>query len=244
MLTAWALVLAAARVGPLVLIAPAAAGLPLPRAAQAAIALVIAALVAAGLHDAGAALASMSVAGRVVVLGREVLIGVSLGVVAAVPLLAASASGGWIGALSGDDDGRSPWITCFGLLAAVVYFGFGGHLAAVSAVGLSYRALPVGLGGQAALAGTIVDAGAALLAAALALAAPVLVTVVVVALAAAAIERAAGLPAALAPEAAVRRLAVVLAMAAAALAIAIAMAGQTRALPEALARAIARVGGG
>lgn len=241
--TAWGIVLAAARVGPLVLVAPAAAGLPLPRAAQGAIALVIAVLVASGLGDAGAALAAMPLAGRLLILGRELLIGTVLGLVAAVPLVAASTAGGWVGALGGDEDGRSPWAAGFGVLAAVVYFGVGGHLAAVTAVGLSYRALPVGLGEHAALAGTVVDAGAALLGAALGLAAPVLVTVLVVALVAAAAERAAGLTAPALPEVAVRRLAVALAMAAAALAIAVAVAGESRALPVALARAIGRLGG-
>ncbi|HVV83668.1 MAG TPA: flagellar biosynthetic protein FliR [Kofleriaceae bacterium] len=242
-LTAWGLLLAAARVGPLVLIAPAAAGLPLPRTAQVAIALVVAALVAGGLGDAAAALRAASMAGRLIVLARELLIGVALGVTAAVPLLAASAAGGWLAAVSGDDDRGSPWGIGLGLLAAVVFFGIGGHLAAVSAVGLSYRALPVGGAGEAALAGSVVDAGAAILGSALVLAAPLLVTAVLVALAAAVIERAAGLATSVAPEAAVRRLAILLAAAAAIMAIAIAVAGDTRALPATLAAAIARLAG-
>src|SRR5688572_19079591 len=130
-----------ARVGPLVLLAPAAAGLPLPRLAQAAIALVLGAVVAGGLGDEGAALATMSTAGRALVLARELLVGTVLGLVAAVPLVAASTAGAWLGAASGDDQGPSPWTIGVGLLAAVVFFGIGGHLAAVSAVGLSYRAL-------------------------------------------------------------------------------------------------------
>jgi flagellar biosynthetic protein FliR len=242
--SAWALVLAAARVGPVVLIGPAAAGLPLPRVAQGAVVLVIAALVAAALGDRGAGVAALPLVERLIVLGREVLVGTALGLVAAVPLLAASTAGGWLGALGADDDGRSPWSFGLGLLAAVVYFGIGGHLAAASAVGLSYRALPVGLGEHAALGGTIVDAGGALLAAALALAAPVVVTVLILGVAGAAVERASGLAAPVVPEAAARRLAVVLAMAAAVLAIAIAVAGQTRAVPDALRQALARIGGG
>ena len=242
--TAWGLVLAAVRVAPVVLIAPAAAGLPLPRVAQAALTLVLAALVAGGLGEAGAALAALPLIERGLVLGREVLVGTVLGVVAAVPLIAASTAGGWLGAVSGDEDGRSPWSLGFGLLAAVVYFGIGGHLAAASAVGLSYRALPVGLGEQGALAGVVVDAGASMLAAALALAAPLVITALIVARAAAAIERAAGLVVSVVPEVAVRRLVMVLALAAAALTIAIAVAGQTRALPDALGRALARLGGG
>ncbi len=245
-ITGWALVLAAARVAPVVLVAPAAAGLPLPRVAQGAVALVIAALVASGLGDAGVGLAALPMAARALVLVREALVGTVLGLAAAVPLLAASTAGGWLSTVSGAgaDDGPTPWGPGLGLLAAAVFFAIGGHLAAVSAVGLSYQALPVGAAGDGAMLAVAVDAGAAMLAAAVALAAPVLVTALVVALAVAAVERVAGLAAPLVPELAVRRLAIVLAMAAAVLAIAIAVAGQTRALPAALAHALARLTGG
>ena len=72
---------------PVVLIAPAAAGWPLPRVAQAALTLVLAALVAGGLGEAGAALAALPLIERGLVLGREVLVGTVLGVVAAVARL-------------------------------------------------------------------------------------------------------------------------------------------------------------
>lgn len=241
-LTGWALVLAAARVAPAVLLAPAVAGLPLPRLAQAALALVLAAVVAGGLADAGAALAVAPPGARALLVAREVLIGALLGLAAAVPLAAARTAGGWIAAVDGDE--RGPWSTALALLGALVFFGVGGHLAVISALGLSYRALPVGGGWPAALGPTVVDAGAAMLAAALVLAAPLVVTALVVGLASAVVERAGGLAGPVLPELALRRTALVLGGAAALVAIAVALAGDVRALPDALARAVNRLAGG
>ncbi len=244
----WALLLALARVAPLVLIAPALGGLPLPRVVQAALALVIALVVAGGLAPAAATLAAGGWGERVLVLGREVLVGATLGVVAAVPLAAASAAGAWASASAGDDVGVSAWSLFYPLAAAAVFFAVGGHLAVVGALGLSYRALPAGAGAAGGMAsGTIsIDvlavSGAQMIAAGAALAAPLVVAGMLAALMVGAVERAAGLPVELLPETAVRRVVGALVAAAAVFALGLAVAGDTRALPAALARVVERLG--
>ena len=240
----WALVLALARVAPLVLVAPALGGIPLPRAVQAALALVIALVVAGGLEPAAAGLASAGWGARVALLGREVMVGATLGVVAAVPLLAAAAAGAWAAAAGGSDDaGVDAWSWFFPVTAATVFFAVGGHLAVVGALGLSYRALPVDGGALSAsdAIGVIAASGAQMIAAGLALAAPLVVAAMLAAVLVGVVERAAGLPVELVPEAAVRRCAVVLAAAAALVAVALLVAGDARALPASLAAAIERL---
>jgi flagellar biosynthetic protein FliR len=240
-------------VAPLVLIAPALGGIPLPRVVQAALALVVALVIASGLALPGAAggvapaamLAGASWGERVALLGREVMIGATLGVVAAVPLLAAAAAGAWAAASSGTDDaGVDTWSWFFPITAAMVFFAVGGHLAVIGALGLSYRALPAG-GGAAIAPGdalaVVVAAGAQMIAAGLALAAPLVVAALLATLLTGVVERAAGLPVELVPESAVRRAAVVLAAAAALVAIAMVIAGDARALPAALAAAVDRL---
>jgi flagellar biosynthetic protein FliR len=234
----WALVLALARVAPLVLIAPALGGIPLPRVVQAALALVVALVIASGLAlpgaDGGVAPAAMlagaSWGERVALLGREVMIGATLGVVAAVPLLAAAAAGAWAAASSGTDDaGVDTWSWFFPITAAMVFFAVGGHLAVIGALGLSYRALPAG-GGAAIAPGdalaVVVAAGAQMIAAGLALAAPLVVAALLATLLTGVVERGS---------------AVVLAAAAALVAIAMVIAGDARALPAALAAAVDRL---
>lgn len=248
MIDPWALVLALARVAPLVLVAPALGGLPLPRVVQAALALVIALVVAGGLDPAAAGLAAAGWPARLALLGREVVIGATLGVVAAVPLLAAAAAGAWAAAAGGSDDaGVDTWSWFFPVTAAMVFFALGGHLAVVGALGLSYRALPAG-GGDALAAGdavgVIAASGAQMIAAGVALAAPLVVAAMLAAVLVGVVERAAGLPVELVPEAAVRRCAVVLAAAAALVALALVVAGDTRALPASLAAAIERLAPG
>lgn len=238
----WGLLLALARVAPLVIVAPAAAGLPLPRVAQAALAVAVAAVIAAGLAAPGAVLEDATWAARAILLGREVMIGAVLGVIAAVPLAAASFAGAVVSAAA-DDDAGTAWPTLFGLTAAAVFFGLGGHLAMIGALGMSYEAMPAGgavdRGGGLAL---IIGAGAQMLAAGLALAAPLLVAALLAALLVGGIERIAGLSTELVPELAVRRVVIAIAAAAAIFAIGLAIAGHTRALPSALAAAVARLG--
>lgn len=240
----WALVLALARVAPLVLVAPALGGIPLPRVVQAALAFVIALVVAGALGGPALVLASDGWPARIALLGREVLIGATLGVVAAVPLLAAAAAGAWTAASQGGDDaGVGMWSWFFPVTAAMVFFAVGGHLAVIGALGMSYRALPVGgdaVDAGAAL-GIVIASGAQMIVAGLALAAPLVVAAMLATVLTGVVERAAGVPVELVPETAVRRAAAVLAAAAALVAIAMVVAGDARALPSSLASAIDRL---
>lgn len=236
-LDGWALLLALARVAPVVLIAPAVAALPLTRVAQVALAVAVAAVVASGLD--GALLRGAGWGERIALLGREAMIGAVLGMVAAVPLAGAAAAGAWASAAIDDDDGGT-WSLFFPLLAAAVFFAVGGHLAVIAALGVSYRALPAGVAPSGGL-DVVVLAGAQLFAAGLALAAPLLVAALIAAIAAGMVERAAGASSALVPELAVRRVVVALAGAAAVFAIGLAVTGHARALPAALAATIARL---
>lgn len=240
----WALVLAIARVAPLVLVAPALGGIPLPRVVQAALAFVIALVVAGGLGESALVLASDGWPARVALLGREVLIGATLGVVAAVPLVAAAAAGAWTAASQGGDDaGVGMWSWFFPVTAAMVFFAVGGHLAVIGALGMSYRALPVGgaVVSTADAVGVVVASSAHMIAAGLALAAPLVVAAMLATVLTGVVERAAGVPVELVPESAVRRAAVALATAAALVAIAMVIAGDARALPSSLAGAIDRL---
>lgn len=243
----WALVVALARVAPLVTVALALGGLPLPRIAQGALALVIALVVAGGLAPAAAVIAAASWGERALVLGREVLVGATLGAVAGVPLAAAAAAGAWAAAAGDSDDaGVGAWSWAFPLTAATVFFAVGGHLAVVAALGQSYRALPAGTVGAEAngdMLVVIAGSGARMIAAGVALAAPLMVAAMLASLLIGVIERAAGLPVALVPEVAVRRVLVVLVAAAAVFAIAMAIAGETRALPAAVSAAVERIAG-
>ncbi len=236
----WALVLALARVAPAILIAPSATGLAVPRVALGAVALAIAAVVATGLAAGAGVLAAAGWPERLLLLGREALIGAVLGVVAAVPLAAAATAGRWAATVADEAPGSAPWGSLFALVGALVFFAVGGHLALVGALGRSYRVLPVVGGAGAVGAGVehVVAAGAGLFVTALAMAAPLVVAAVIAALVVGAAERAVGLPGLLVPELALRRLVLVLALAAAVLAIALAVAGEARALPAALERAL------
>lgn len=240
----WALLLALARVAPLVLVAPALGGIPLPRTVQGALALVVALVIASGLAPAAVTFATAGWSDRILVLAREAMVGATLGVVAAVPLLAASAAGAWAAASTGSDDaGLGTWSWFFPVTAAMVFFAVGGHLAVIGALGMSYRALPVG---GAAVTGadavSIVSAsGARMIAAGVALAAPLVVAAMLTTVLAGAVERVAGLPVELVPESAVRRCAVVLAAAAAVVAIAMVIAGDARSIGPALADAVDRL---
>ena len=84
---------------------------------------------------------------------RELVIGATLGIVAAVPLLAAAAAGRIVDiAATGRAEG--PYAALFGLLAAAVFVGIDGHVAVIEAIVTSHRDLP-------ALAASRVDALAA-----------------------------------------------------------------------------------
>ncbi|MBK9033374.1 MAG: flagellar biosynthetic protein FliR [Myxococcales bacterium] len=237
--TGWALVLALARIGPAVVIALAGARAAAGRTVAAAVAVMIAVAVATlgeGLLAPGAAaLATGPLSTQVAILARELALGASLGVTAAVPLVAAELIGSWLATTLGDTDEASPWATATGLLGALVFFALGGHRAVMVAVVASYQVAPPAAG--AALDATaVLDAGATLFGVAVALAVPVLGAVVVAALALGAVERASGLAVSVAPTGLWLRLAAVLALAAMVFAVAHGLAGVVRALPTALAR--------
>jgi len=88
---------------------------------------------ALGLHLEGAWL---------VVAAREIVIGATLGVMAALPLLAATTAGRLVDLAAG---GRAhgPYGVLFGVLAAAVFVGIDGHVAIITAIVDSHRAAPV-----------------------------------------------------------------------------------------------------
>lgn len=107
---------------------------------------------------------------------REVVIGATLGVLAAVPLVAA-ATAGRIVDLVGARNG--PYATMFGVLAAAVFVGIDGHVAIVRAVVDSFASVPAIGGAQP----RVIEAIGALVPVAVTLAIPWLVTAAVVELA-------------------------------------------------------------
>jgi flagellar biosynthesis protein FliR len=76
---------------------------------------------------------------------REVVIGATIGVVAAVPLLAVATAGRLVdraGGVSSGAGGRGPYSALFSVLAAAVFVGIDGHVAFVAAIATSFRDVP------------------------------------------------------------------------------------------------------
>ncbi len=99
----------------------------LPRIAQAALAVTLglwSGLLVAGTH---------AVEPSLVAALYEVAIGAALGVMAAVPLLAASAAGQLVD-IAAAGPGQGPYRWFFGLLAAAVFVGIDGHVAVLTAI--------------------------------------------------------------------------------------------------------------
>jgi flagellar biosynthesis protein FliR len=118
---------------------------------------------------------------------RELIIGATLGIVAAVPLLAATAAGRIVD-IAATGRAQGPYAALFGVLAAAVFVGIDGHVAVIEAIVTSHRDVP-------ALATTRIDVVAALgelVPTAVRLAVPWLVTAAVVQVAAGAGTRLAG----------------------------------------------------
>jgi len=118
---------------------------------------------------------------------RELVIGATLGIVAAVPLLAAAAAGRMID-IAATGRAQGPYAALFGVLAAAVFVGIDGHIAVIEAIVTSHRDVP-------ALAASRIDVLAALgqlVPVAVRLAVPWLVTAAVVQVAAGAGTRLAG----------------------------------------------------
>jgi flagellar biosynthetic protein FliR len=157
-------VVAAARMAPAAFLAP-----PLGRSpgVRVAVAAGLTALVAPSLPEVAAGAA-----------WRELLVGVALGVVAAVPFAAARAAGA-LTDRARDPDGRGPLGTLFTLLALALFAAMNGPRLLVVAVAQSYTAFPVG-SAPAPGAAVALEAGARLIGAGLILAAPALAALVLV----------------------------------------------------------------
>ncbi len=121
----------------------------------------------------------------VLVGAREAVIGATLGVLAAMPLVIARTAGRFVDVAN---RGRGPYDTLFGILAAAVFVGIDGHVAVIRAVVASFAAVPA-LGATQLHA---LDALGALVPAAVHLAIPWLVTAAIVELATGAALRVGG----------------------------------------------------
>jgi flagellar biosynthesis protein FliR len=151
----------------------------IPRIAQAALALGLG--VWSALLVGGAPPATWEVA------VRELVIGASLGVFAAVPLLAASIAGR-LADVTAWGRPRGPYELLFGALAAAVFVAIDGHVAVITAIAESHRSLPAVADTRTSVLASI----AALVPAAIRLAVPWLVTGAVVHIAVGVSNRLAG----------------------------------------------------
>jgi type III secretory pathway component EscT len=191
--------LGAARATPVVWLVTPLGGPRLTPAVRVGFALLLAALAAPiliaapGVRAATAAIADDAGAGALVrltlLMGRELLVGLTLGLVVSAAFRGAEAAGRLADTLRGAniaevlvptaEERSSPLGALYLLLATVVFFQIGGVHRLVEALMESYRALPVGERLQAIdarrAAFLVVTASAKLIAAGLALAAPVVV---------------------------------------------------------------------
>ena len=137
-------------------------------------------------------LMGMGGSGPLLVAARELVIGASLGVAAALPLLAAAVAGRFVDRAAGDGGAKAelagPYGALFGVLAAAVFVGVDGHVSLVVAVIESFREIPIIALGEARVVATV----ARLVPAAVQLAVPWLVTAAVVKIAAGVAVRLAG----------------------------------------------------
>lgn len=116
---------------------------------------------------------------------REIVVGATLGVMAALPLLAAATAGRLVD-VAATGRAHGPYGLLFGVLAAAVFVGIDGHVAVLTAIVDSHRAAPmVGDTRVLAMIGTLIPA-------AVRLAVPWLVTAAVVEIAVGAGVRVAG----------------------------------------------------
>jgi flagellar biosynthetic protein FliR len=110
-----------------------------------------------------------------IVAARELVIGATIGLVAVIPIVAAVTAGRIVDAtLAGAGNGRGAYRGLFSILAAAVFVGIDGHVAFVTAIVESFRAVPV------IAAVPVVDAIGSLVGSAVRLAVPWLVTAAVV----------------------------------------------------------------
>jgi flagellar biosynthesis protein FliR len=72
---------------------------------------------------------------------RELVIGATLGILAAVPMLAVAGAGRLVD-LAGTGRAQGPYATLFGVLAAAVFVGIDGHVAVIEAIVTSHQKIP------------------------------------------------------------------------------------------------------
>ncbi|HZS37874.1 MAG TPA: flagellar biosynthetic protein FliR [Polyangia bacterium] len=185
----------AARVGPLVAIAP-----PLGRSWLARA--IVGALLVAAMWPALAHAGEVQTSGILPqLIFRELLVGVTLGVLVAVPFRAAEAAGNLLGdavARSAPgvppailDGARNPLGEAYGLFALALFASLSGPRLIASGLAASYQAFPVGAAAsQPAGLALALDAGAHLVGAAAAIAAPALGALVLADLFAGLVQRA------------------------------------------------------
>lgn len=158
----------------------------MPRLVQAGLAAVVGLWAAVVAAESGA-VPSLAGDGLWIVAVRELVIGATIGLMAALPLLGVAMAGRLVDRVGG---GRShgPYAALFSVLAAAVFVGIDGHVAVVSAIATSFREAPA----SAASAAGVVASVARLVPIAVRLAIPWLVTAAVVELAAGVAVRLAG----------------------------------------------------
>jgi len=189
-----ALALGAARTLPLAWLVPALGGPRVPVASRVALGVLLAILcLPVLLPIASSTLAATGPAGGLLLVGRELLVGLSVGLCAATVFRAAEAAGRLVDVVRGanlsevlaplSDERASPMGDLYLLLAIVVFLELGGLRVFATALGRSYEAVPVGLVAPDApalrsAAALVTAAVAKLFESALGLAAPVIVAMV------------------------------------------------------------------
>jgi flagellar biosynthesis protein FliR len=157
--------------------------------------------------------------GSIAVAAHEIIVGATLGVMAAVPLVAAATAGRLVD-IAATGRAQGPYASLFGVLAAAVFVGIDGHVAVVAAIVDSHRTAPAET--------SVLASVAALIPAAVRLAVPWLVTAAVVEVGVGAGVRVAGRAGMQAPIGAAAPAALVMITAALVGALAIAMAAVFR----------------
>ncbi len=120
------------------------------------------------------------------VAAREIVVGATIGVAAALPVLAVATAGRLVDRAA--IGSRGPYRALFTVLAAAVFVGVDGHVALVSAIAASFRDVPAVVAGEPRVLTTL----ARLLPIAVQLAVPWLVTAAVVEIAVGVAARIAG----------------------------------------------------
>jgi type III secretion protein T len=235
-------VVVAARMTPLALVAPWAAGLG-------GLGIVARLLVALGLSLLASALAPVASAPTLPLVASELLIGGVLGLLTAIPFRAAQAAGALVDVARGGGRTRGPLADALLLLALALFSALDGPRLVVAAALESYVALPPGALVAAPAFAAVAAAGARIIALAATLAAPILAALVLAELVGAlAVRVASGRTPERGPASDVARQVVAVgALAAAAIALARGIAGGDaglRGLPSLVGDVVRLLGGG